>query len=46
VVVIAREEDEGELRAAIGDLATPLEYAIDTSGFCIIGGAEPWRTDA
>jgi D-glycero-alpha-D-manno-heptose-7-phosphate kinase len=46
VVVIAREEDEGELRAAIGDLATPLEYAIDTSGFCIIGGAEPWSTDA
>jgi D-glycero-alpha-D-manno-heptose-7-phosphate kinase len=45
VVVIARGDDDGELRRTISELAEPLDYAIDSSGFTIIEGAEPWRAD-
>lgn len=40
VVVIAGEDNAPEIRAAIGDLATPLDYAVDTGGFTVISDEE------
>lgn len=44
VVVIARDDNVDALREGIGDLATPLDYAIDGGGFTVVSGAEPWRS--
>lgn len=40
VVVIAGEDNAPEIRAAIGDLAIPLDYAVDTEGFTVISDEE------
>jgi len=40
VVVITGEDNEPDIRAAIGDLATPLDYAVDTEGFTVISDEE------
>ena len=42
VVVIARDDNADDLREAIGDLATPLDYGVDAGGFTVISGAEVW----
>ncbi len=44
VVVIAGEDNGPEIRAAIGELATPLDYAVDTEGSTLISEEE--ATDA
>ena len=44
VVVIAGEDNCPEIRAAIGDLATTLDYAVDPEGFTVISDEE--TTDA
>ena len=38
VVVIARADNVDEVRRAIGDLATPLDYEVDASGFTVTRG--------
>lgn len=40
VVVIAGEDNAPEIRAAIGDLAIPLDYAVDVGGFTVISDEE------
>ena len=42
VIVIARDDNVEQLIAAVGELATPLDYAVDTSGFTVLSGAELW----
>ena len=36
VVVIAGEDNAADVAASIGDLATPLEYEVDSSGFTVV----------
>lgn len=36
VVVIAGEDNAADVAASIGDLATPLEYEVDTGGFTVV----------
>jgi D-glycero-alpha-D-manno-heptose-7-phosphate kinase len=46
VVVISRDDNADDLRRAIGDLATPLDYEVDSAGFTIVEGAPPGAVTA
>jgi len=39
VIVITGEDNDADVRQAIGDLATPLDYAVDTDGFTVVSDA-------
>ena len=46
VVVIARDDNADDLRRAIGDLAIPLDYRIDSGGFTVVDGRTGPAADA
>ena len=46
VIVIAGDDGADRLRPAIGDLATPLDYALDSGGFTVLAGAVTGESNA